>query len=309
MKRHGMTLIEVLVVVAILALLVALMLPAVQNVREAAARAKVSNSLRQIGIAVHGYQAVHGRLPRFGEPARYVAKGNNIYVLEGMVDPVFLDILPHLEVTLNLSGPLPTVPLYLSPTDPSLSGVTPGTDVYGPNGQLKYVSYAANAWAFTGRPDLNTAFPDGLSNTTLVVEKYALCTRHFSSYSDSSQDVVSSGGMRRASFADGGGLFGGANYRDVYPVTDPLTHATRPSREGVTFQVRPRPYFHIPVNLIVTGPPPEGDCDSSLPQATTRAGLLVALADGSVRTVRPSISPELFWGAVTPAGGEVLSDW
>jgi prepilin-type N-terminal cleavage/methylation domain-containing protein len=89
-SRRGFTLIELLVVIAIIAVLIGLLLPAVQKVREAASRLKCQNHLKQIGLGLHNYHDAHSVFPPGGAGTASTAAGN-----DGMGFHVY--ILPYVE--------------------------------------------------------------------------------------------------------------------------------------------------------------------------------------------------------------------
>jgi prepilin-type N-terminal cleavage/methylation domain-containing protein len=132
-RAQGFTLIELLVVIAIIAVLIGLLLPAVQKVREAAARLSCQNNLKQLGLAIHNYENTYGYFPP-DEQDLAAPDPNVIPPVQGtgnatLGHSMFTLILPYIEQS-NLYSKIDVTKSVMNPvnlppcTDPNYGGTT-----------------------------------------------------------------------------------------------------------------------------------------------------------------------------------------
>jgi len=300
-RWRGFTLIELLVVIAIIAILIGLLLPAVQKVREAAARMSCSNNIKQIGVGLHNYHGTYNQFPPGYVSAAGKGTGTLFYWLLPYIEQDNVYKLGNLPGD-NTGDPQPdaywgsaatpqfgslntpaanTIKSYLCPSDANNQPAPTWT-----NGWV-VGNYAYNHDAFGNANDggwdnsINTrmpaSFPDGTSNTIGIAEKYA--------------NNCTAGGNGN------GTLWAHGSWNPWWEPRFNSWAARTNTPPGNKFQVQP---------LLK----PTNTCNSVLAQSGHSAGMNVGLMDGSVRFISQSISLNTWAFATTPNGGDILgNDW
>ncbi len=308
LRRTAFTLIELLVVIAIIAILIGLLLPAVQKVRESAARTQCQNNMKQILVATHSIHDTYKSLPPVAAPDGWTAITRAAPAYNGGPWTIFNFLLPHVEQrgVYNLQtkgnvGPgqycggqyFRPIPTYLCPSDYSTTNGLSQTTNGGANG-FAVGNYSANYYVFgnpiagggdaaqvQGANSMPRSFPDGVSNTIFFGEVYGSC---------SLSTNRGAGNSAASLWAD-----------STLPWRPIMCHntASKNTNAGYAacflFQVQPVPF---------------GTCDPSRGNSPHTGGMNCGIGDGSVRFVAAGISATTWASACDPRDGVPLgSDW
>ncbi|MBX9583128.1 MAG: DUF1559 domain-containing protein [Gemmataceae bacterium] len=313
-SRTAFTLIELLVVIAIIAILIGLLLPAVQKVREAAARIKCANNLKQLGLATHGYHDVNNQFPPGWDfPTSWGALGLVLpYVEQDNAAKTMNTTLPITD-PVNVPGTQVKLALYLCPSDkenpsPALGGAT---NYHTNNGNTPVFVVARglnadtppNGVFYTGSKNIRFAsITDGSSNTALASERLL---------GDGNMGLIS---PREDTFNGPHGEPGRPATADEAQAWCMEVDITNPASQFPIFMGAPWAHGQHSYQHVIR---PNGrSCGwlpslraSMTPSSRHPGGVNVLMGDGSVRFVRDGIDLATWRGMGSRDGGEVLGDF